>query len=792
MSLHVLANQMAAKGRKGDSMLVHMTPGEVYGLQALAVKHGGTLTINPDTGLPEANFLKKLLPTLIGAGLSFIPGVGPLLAAGIVGGFETLRTGDIGKGFMAGLGAYGGAGLVAGVAGAGAASLGRDAIASTTENVARQGLEGAARDAAMQQGVASQLAAQTPFDQISAGFGAVTKDASSMLDFAKSNKNILSSLALPMLAGQAVKDQGPQTVTQPGMIRPYEYNPYGGTFTAGTPYKAANGGLMQLDKNSPRMANGGSVSFAAGGQTVEDLYQSVLGRGSDAGGLAYWQQKFGNEISSEEAAQFRAGAVPELAIKNAYQEQFGRPVEQAGYDYWTQQGAGNANYDYGASIKAGAQGQDIRARDDTTREGMTFGNASLTDPNLRYDADNNTWGTTIVDKPTNIATVDKTVLPAGVGGAGITTINPNGTITTRPNIPGIPEGGFTGMEDVRNAYTAGGGSLGYTPYVPKSMADFNDRYNTLSGGSKAAYDYLRGGAYDPKPSTPTGEIMKPYWESVAGFPVDESTKQFIFKNGKYERNVNYVPPLYLRNNPDKPPTSATPPGTSWVLDSNKIWQVAEAKPTTDPGLGKEWTLNDMQKWVATDIKASKTGTTTNIGYDSGQGGFGGDSGSNAAAGGGGTAGGGYGGTAGSGDAGTTGADGGLGDVGGGYGGTAGSGDAATGDFANGGILQAYKRMAAGGMSSLGSYSDGGRLLRGPGDGVSDNIPAVIGDRQPARLADGEFVVPARIVSEIGNGSTEAGARQLYKMMDRIQKTRGKTVGKNQVAVDSKARNLLPA
>jgi len=185
MSLHVLANQMAAKGRKGDSMLVHMTPGEVYGLQALAVKHGGTLTINPDTGLPEANFLKKLLPTLIGAGLSFIPGVGPLLAAGIVGGFETLRTGDIGKGFMAGLGAYGGAGLVAGVAGAGAASLGRDAIASTTENVARQGLEGAARDAAMQQGVASQLATQTPFDQISAGFGAVTKDASSMLDFAK-------------------------------------------------------------------------------------------------------------------------------------------------------------------------------------------------------------------------------------------------------------------------------------------------------------------------------------------------------------------------------------------------------------------------------------------------------------------------------------------------------------------------------------------------------------------------------------------------------------------------------
>jgi len=102
------------------------------------------------------------------------------------------------------------------------------------------------------------------------------------------------------------------------------------------------------------------------------------------------------------------------------------------------------------------------------------------------------------------------------------------------------------------------------------------------------------------------------------------------------------------------------------------------------------------------------------------------------------------------------------------------------------------QMAEGGITSLGAYSDGGQLLRGAGDGVSDNIPAVIGKNQPARLADGEFVVPARIVSEIGNGSTEAGARELYKMMARIQKSRSKTVGKNNVAIDAKARDLLPA
>lgn len=108
-------------------------------------------------------------------------------------------------------------------------------------------------------------------------------------------------------------------------------------------------------------------------------------------------------------------------------------------------------------------------------------------------------------------------------------------------------------------------------------------------------------------------------------------------------------------------------------------------------------------------------------------------------------------------------------------------------------------MAVGGMAmggeaqyNLGGYSDGGRLLRGPGDGVSDSIPASIGNRQPARLADGEFVIPARIVSELGNGSTEAGARQLYAMMDRVQKKRRSTVGKGKVAVNSKAHRMLPA
>ncbi len=119
-----LSNNIAAQGRYGDSMLVHMSPGEVGGLQALAKSQGTSLTTNPTTGLPEAFKLKDLLPAIAGfalgpAGLALMPAWGAGLA---VGGIEALRTKDLGRGLMAGLGAYGGAGLGEALMGAGAAS----------------------------------------------------------------------------------------------------------------------------------------------------------------------------------------------------------------------------------------------------------------------------------------------------------------------------------------------------------------------------------------------------------------------------------------------------------------------------------------------------------------------------------------------------------------------------------------------------------------------------------------------------------------------------------------------
>jgi hypothetical protein len=115
-------------------------------------------------------------------------------------------------------------------------------------------------------------------------------------------------------------------------------------------------------------------------------------------------------------------------------------------------------------------------------------------------------------------------------------------------------------------------------------------------------------------------------------------------------------------------------------------------------------------------------------------------------------------------------------------------------FAEGGDVQfpygeSVMRMASGGISHLGGYSDGGRMLKGPGDGMSDSIPAQIGSKQPARLADGEFVVPADVVSHLGNGSTDAGARQLYKMMDRIRQQR---TGKKKQAPEVNPGKAMPA
>jgi len=274
------------------------------------------------------------------------------------------------------------------------------------------------------------------------------------------------------------------------------------------------------------------------------------------------------------------------------------------------------------------------------------------------------------------------------------------------------------------------------------MDEFNQMYNKQTGDSLAAYNYLVGKGANPVKST-ASKLAVPYDEFALGKKTSSLKPATVSGDTLTVGGVSYD-----LTDPTNPPPA----------DTKGTWQ---------------WNVLN-RRW----IKVAANGAVVSDG--GGSGGVGGESGGPS---------GGSDGAIGTGGMGAQGGDG------------AQSGGGA--DNARGGLMpHGSYHMAAGGMTgyavggglgSLGAYSDGGRLLKGPGDGVSDSIPATIGRKQqPARLADGEFVIPARIVSELGNGSTDAGAKKLYAMMDRVQKARGKTTGKNKVAANSRSDKYLPA
>jgi hypothetical protein len=145
MALNQLAQNLASRGRHGDSVLVHMSPEEVGGLQSLAKMQGTSMTVNPDTGMPEAfslgGFFKSLLPTFGGIALGMIPGVGPLAAGLITGGLTALTGGNALQSIMAGVGGYGGAGIAGTIKGFGA-QLPAAAAAETAQAVSSGAIPG--------------------------------------------------------------------------------------------------------------------------------------------------------------------------------------------------------------------------------------------------------------------------------------------------------------------------------------------------------------------------------------------------------------------------------------------------------------------------------------------------------------------------------------------------------------------------------------------------------------------------------------------------------------------------
>jgi hypothetical protein len=156
MSLQLLAKQMESKGRDGDSVLVHMTHGEVAGLQKLAESAGGTLTVNPETGLVEANFLKSMLPTIVGLAVGAAT-MNPMLGAAAgaaVGGYQANRNNqDVGMGMlMGGLGGYGGASMAGGLSAAAPAAVSAAPVSAAGSTVI-PGASEAMRQAAVSEGL---------------------------------------------------------------------------------------------------------------------------------------------------------------------------------------------------------------------------------------------------------------------------------------------------------------------------------------------------------------------------------------------------------------------------------------------------------------------------------------------------------------------------------------------------------------------------------------------------------------------------------------------------------------
>jgi len=273
MSLQLVANHLAQKGRGPDSTLVHMSNREVAGLQALAKRHGGELSVNPDTGLPEAGFLDSILPTIAGAGLTYFSGgaITPMMAAGIVGGISALDSKDLSKGLMAGLGAYGGAGLTEGLLGVGASQIGGAAAAQQTaaEQLANAG---AGRGAYIPDDAIARAVTPSNFDKLSAGAGQLFSNPGQTLQAIGGGSGykaagMLGAAAAPIIADEMVETTTEAPPQDRGKIRPYTYSrqqipqDYQGQqgnmgsrerryfnegYTAGDPYAAANGGLVAL------------------------------------------------------------------------------------------------------------------------------------------------------------------------------------------------------------------------------------------------------------------------------------------------------------------------------------------------------------------------------------------------------------------------------------------------------------------------------------------------------------------------------------------------------------------
>jgi hypothetical protein len=660
MSLHHLAEQVRAAGRKNDKVLVHMTPNEVNGLQALALAHGGSLTINPHTGLPEADFLDAILPMAAGfllapltagTSLAFL-GATPLASALTVGAVSGLATGSLEKGLMAGLGAYGGAGLGAGL------SAGTTAAGTTATG-------------APAVGTASLKAA--PTDLFGGGLqgGAHSSLSSNTLGLKGFSPTLSTSATTPFVpAPSAASIIGNSPVVQASQMAPVSSIQQNALFNSVNPNQATMAGI----NNSVNLSRQAASVVPTVAPTVTPTSTSMFSNYSMPNSFGEFYDKL------------PTGTLPALAVTGMHAMNSKKPGLGAlpvGDSY-------ERPYEYSVE-----QDPEAYIDDGSTRERAYFKEPRFKALPIRKVADGG-----LMDEPAgnvermsegNVVEMQRqedNIPRYGLGGSA-------SAFATAKEAPS-PQVSYT-YDPATMQYTSTTTTPAPTKQVTPTGIGLKGGAIPSAGGGKGGVSAAAGG--------PKGGLMN---KLVQQIPAPQPTVTTATSGGI---STPFVPQGMTGNSPMFANSDITP-------NIN-----IPAQQTPEQQLGLQGFYQNMEKQLA--AKGAQIMSQ---------------------------------------------------------------------NMAGGGMADAY--YADGGYAdggyTLGGYSDGGRLLKGPGDGVSDSIPAVIGDRQPARLADGEFVVPARIVSELGNGSTEAGAKKLYAMMNRVQNARKKSIGKGKVAVNSKAEKLLPA
>jgi hypothetical protein len=870
MSLHSLANHLQSAGRGEDKVLVHMTPGEVNGLQSLAMAHGGSLTINPETGLPEAGILKSLLPMLAGGALTFFSGgaLSPLAASMIVGGGTAAATGSLKKGLMAGLGAYGGAGMGAGlkamatpavapsVSGLSPTVAANTSTLAGTTPLAKVGTENiltSADDLLMQGAKNAPVGGFNPSDSLvfvkNAPVPAVAP--ANAADFMnQTNQAFLGKLPnasnLPVAAGgprpfpadfptgnstiplevQAVPVRSTGSYYDPTFkeLTPVERSGFGirgGAAQRGAPVADGGGAYsgsyrdipdgVVLKSNRPVLdvAQTSPLDAVPADANVASFDKSIMSRGPIRSSYPTVtpSKDFISASPIDEGSQYFADINSKIRTSPAVSELARSGRAEIIVDPTMTEPASITQYTRPFTDKMAELGSGIRNSFSVDGLKGLYAATEAAAPYATYAGLGSTAYSMYDEKRQRIE--DEMRARAAANQGLIRPYTFDYGVGSGENVSAQPYYGSAERTYFRPTYTAGepykapgpeyaaaGGLMGLAVGGPvEEMASMNavgantgypmanlqtPMYSNPAMQRPEAMNVIAPSAdygvstYSGEPRFAKGGTAEPQ-SSGYTYDYNPNTMQFTQTGGPKaaapKGNVgfgNLIPSLLSQN-----PQPTTPNGiVSGGMAQPMMQPAAPAQPLFAPvnipayqtpeqqlGLGGFYDYMNQQmggfggyaaggtpklksapmntKMAAVDNAIQKMQTRK-----------------------------------------------GRQEI---------EQAALNGDFAAQIAMQRMaERESLNSLTGLGGYSDGGRLLKGPGDGVSDSIPASIGNRQPARLADGEFVVPARIVSEIGNGSTEAGARKLYAMMDRVQKARRKTTGKNQVAKNTRAENLLPA